>query len=140
MKYRKFYAGILALAASGIIAGGIVSAHGFPSGATSDEMAARHEAMFEAQANMLGVSVSDVKAGWAAGKTVVQIAAEHGITKEQLSEKMRSVQVARMQAVLQTLVSKGVITQTQADARFSAAQSHAGKGRMMGFFGHGMAR
>ncbi|MBI2623833.1 MAG: hypothetical protein HYW65_04705 [Candidatus Liptonbacteria bacterium] len=137
---KRFLAYVfVAVAAAGLAGAGVVSAHGFGFGfgtknLTPDEIASHHQEMFAQQAALLGVSVDEVKKGWAEGKGIFQIAAEQGITKEQLQQRMTDARTAHMKSQFQALVSKGVITQVQADARLKFMESHArgGMGMMMG--------
>lgn len=90
--------------------------------------------MFEAQANLIGATVAEVKAAWAQGKSLEQLATEKGVTKEVLKTKMEAQRKAQLTTQLQALVSQGVITQAQADQRLSfvttQATTNAGKGKM----------
>lgn len=90
---------------------------------TPEQISARHQEMFSAQAALLGVSVDVVKNGWSLGKSMQQIATENGITKEQLQQKMQDLAKTKMQSQLKTIVDKGVITQAQADARLAYLSS-----------------
>jgi DNA-binding phage protein len=119
------------------------SAHGlfgsFGSTLTPDEIAGRQQTMFQKEADLLGVSVDDVKAAWAAGKSLAELASEKGITKEQLQQKLKDARLAEFKTQLQTLVDKGVITQAQADQRLQYIQNQQEK--MNGKIGggrHGM--
>lgn len=116
-----------------------VSAMSFGSMATMtpDEIATRQTTMFQEQATLLGTSIDEVKAAWASGKDFKTLAQEKGITKDQLKAKMNAAHLARMKTELSTLVSKGVITQAQADSRLTYMQNNAskkhGKGMMKGY-------
>ena len=95
----------LSAVALGLLGTGVASAGGmgmFGGGfgfvaAAPDEVASRHQTMFQNEATLLGISVDDVKSGWAEGKTIGEIATAHGITPHQLppkkkrKEKMRGV-------------------------------------------------
>lgn len=95
---------------------------------TADEIATRQNAQFQREAELLGLSVDVIKAGWAEGKNIAAIAAEHGITQDQLKQKIKDAETAEMKAHMQALVDKGVITQAQADQRLAAMQTKlAGK-------------
>ncbi len=114
---------LLAVAAFGL--SDVASAHGWMGGmknATPDEIAARHEEMFKEKAQILGMNVSEVKNKWAEGKTMQEIAEEKGITQDDLRAKMRELRLTEMKSALQSLVSKGVITQAQADQRLKFIQ------------------
>jgi hypothetical protein len=114
---------------------------GFGQNATPDEIASRHQEMFQEQATLLGISVEDVKSSWAQGKNIQELAKEKGITAEQLQQKMKDTKIAKMKIHLQALVDKGVITQAQADQRLSfmqTIQDKSGKGmRKGGYLGFG---
>lgn len=107
---------------------------GFMSTLTPEEMALRHQAMFQKEADLLGVSIADVKAAWAAGKTLAQLAQEKGLTPAQLEEKLKAAQAAQLKDQLKALVDKGVISQAQADQRLQFAQNQQNKvkGKIMG--------
>ncbi len=145
MKHKKT---LLALAAAVPVLGlsflgtGIASAHGFGFGGfgmniAPEEVATRQTEMFQNQANLLGLSVDVVKTGWAEGKTLFEIATANGITEAQLQEKFKAQRSAQLKSQLQTLVSKGVITQAQADKRLQLMETRAagknGKGLHRGF-------
>jgi hypothetical protein len=96
---------------------------------------------------MIGATVDEVKNAWATGKSFTTLAQEKGITQEQLRTKMQTAGTEHMKTQLATLVSKGVITQAQADQRLATVQAHqttvSGKiggkrGGMHGGFGGGM--
>ena len=119
---------------------GLASAHGFgifgTTSLTPDQVASHQQTMFQNSAELLGISVDEVKAGWAQGKSLMQLAQDHGITKEQLQQKMKDARLAQMKTQLQTLVDKGVISQAQADQRLQSLQTTTTKGRMgRGFHG-----
>ena len=119
MKKKLISYTILSVIALSILGVGTASAHGwFGFGsATPEEIADRQESIFEKKADILGLSVDQVKDFWAQGKTFQEIAAESGITEEQLQERMKESKMVRIQEKIQTLVDQGVIDQTQADQR-----------------------
>lgn len=82
-----------------------------------DQAAAQLQTRFESAAKMLGISVEDVKAAWAEGTSMQQLAKDKGVTADQL--RARALEQHRVEAKtqLQSLVTKGIITQAQADAR-----------------------
>ena len=88
-----------------------------------DEMATRQQATFQNEANLLGLSLDEVKNGWAQGKSFQQIAKDHNITDAQIQQKMKDTRTADQKAQFKALVDKGIITQTQADQRFQAMQN-----------------
>lgn len=136
------YAAAPVLALS-LFAANTAFAHGmfgwFGSTATPEQIATRQTTMFQEEANLLGVSVDEVKAAWAEGKTLWDLAQEKGLTQEQLKQKMTDARNAQVKSQLQTLVSQGVITQSQADQRYSwmTAQDQNG-GKRLGRGFHGM--
>lgn len=102
------------------------SAHGMFGGlgsATPEEIATRHTKMFEQEANILGLSVDEVKAAWAEGKNLQELAKEKGIKQEDIQARMKAAALERMKDQLSALVDKGVITQAQADKRLEVMQN-----------------
>lgn len=144
---RKYvmYAMIPAIALA-ITAGGVASAHGMfgfggLSNLTPDQIATNQQNMFQREATLLGISVDDVKTAWAAGKSFQQLATDHGITADQLRQKMLDQRKQDMKTVLATLVTKGVITQAQADQRSAFIDQmtiQTNNGRSFGRHGMGM--
>jgi hypothetical protein len=133
---RASLLGILGLTAVSIAS---VSAMSFGPTASPDEIATRQTTVFQEQASLIGVSVDEVKTVWAQGKDLKTLAAEKGITADQLKTKMQTSRLEQMKATLATLVTKGVITQAQADSRIaymSTQTTTKGKGR----HGHGGER
>lgn len=91
-----------------------------------------------ADATMLGISVDEMKTAWSQGKTLQEVATEKGITQDQLKAKLKAAQETKQKDALQALVTKGYLTQAQADARLAAmktrqaeAQTKRGNGSMM---------
>ena len=70
-----------------------------------------HTYMVEAYAETLGLSVEDVQAEFEAGKTMWQIAADQGLS----DEEVQNVMVAARATALSAMVADGVLTQEQAD-------------------------
>ena len=110
---------------------------------TPDEIATRQTAVFQEQASLIGASVDEVKTAWAAGKDFKTLASEKGITADQLKAKMDAERLSQMKAHMQTLVTKGVITQAQADSRITfmekqATTKNGKKGMRGGRHGDGM--
>jgi hypothetical protein len=143
---KKAVAGILSLAAFGAVS---ASAMGFGgmgmSNLTPDEVATRQTTMFAEQAALIGATLDEVKNAWADGKDFKTLASEKGVTEAQLQAKMKAKRDADMKSQLATLVSKGVITQAQADKRLATMATkqasgktggkHGGHGGMMSRFG-----
>jgi major membrane immunogen (membrane-anchored lipoprotein) len=102
----------------------------------TDAMATRMQNMFQNEAKILGINVDDVKNCWAQGKNIWQCAQDHGITKEQLQQKMKDARAQQLKAQMQALVDKGVITQAQADQRLQWMQNKTqnAKGHEFGKF------
>ncbi len=117
----------------GLIGGATaVSAQGFGmfgQHATPAEMATRANEMFSEQAALLGISVDKVKEAWAQGKSFRDLAQENGITDDQLKEKMKTAALTHLKSNLDALVAQGVITQAQADARYTAMQTRITEGK-----------
>lgn len=137
MKTKFLAYPFLAATAIGVLGiSGVASAQGFGffgSTATPEQIAAHQQTMFQNEATLLGISIDDVKNGWAQGKSMLQIAADHGITKDQLKQKIKDGRMQQIKVQLQALVEKGIITQAQADQRLTFIQNNAGKGKgMMG--------
>jgi len=99
----------------------------------SDTMATRMQTMFQNEANLLGISIDEVKNCWAQGKSIGQCAQDHGISQEQLQQKMKDARLQQLKAQLQILVDKGIITQAQAAQRLQWMQNKAQNAKGHGF-------
>lgn len=141
MKHKLLAYALLPALSVGFLGINIASAHGWFGGMgmlSAGEIAIRHQAMFQQQAEVLGISVDEVKAAWAEGKSLKELAREKGITEDQLHVRMKEAMTQQMKSQLQTLVDKGIITQAQADRRLQVMQERLQqtKGRMgRGFHG-----
>lgn len=139
---RKFIAyAMLPILGAGVLGMGAVSAHpllGMGSKNSPEEIASRQQEIFEKQSELLGLSVDSIKEGWAAGKDIVQIAEENGVTKDQLKQKIKDAENTQLKAGLQALVTKGVITQAQADQRLLHLQKDANAKRSNHKMGRGV--
>ena len=138
-----FYAGLPALGLL-LLGTGIASAHGFGGGMgmgmgfgnnlTPAQISANQQSMFQKEADILGISLDDVKTAWAKGENLQQLAQDHGITQAQLTQKIQDARIAEIKTQLQNLVSGGVITQAQADQRLQFMQNlqtnNKGRGHM----------
>jgi hypothetical protein len=133
-------AGLASLGIMSASAMGFGGGMGMRSNLTPEELAARHTEMFAQHASILGLSVAEVKAAWAQGKNMLTLAKEKGISQAQLQEKMQALRQTEMKEHLQALVSKGVITQAQADSRLAYMKSNSsvGKSGRGGHRGQGM--
>lgn len=144
MKKRLLAYSSITLAAAALLLGvNYVSAHGFygffgGSTATPEQIASRQQTAFQNEAALLGISVDEVKNAWAEGKTLQQLAQDHGITADQLQQKLKDYSLQQIKDQLQTLVSQGVITQAQADQRLQFIQNNQNKTGKMGHRGGGM--
>lgn len=143
---KKAVMGTLSTVALGLFAlVGVSSAHaaGFGVPPTADEIATRQTTMFQNEATLLGLSLDDVKAAWAKGETIPELMKEKNISQTDIEARQKAQRDTQLKTQLAALVSKGVITQAQADARlaFLQTQTSKGKGRggMMSGFG-GMGR
>jgi hypothetical protein len=142
MKKKNIVYALIPVMALGVTLGvQAVSAHGWfgmMNNATPAEVAAREQSWFKQEADLLGVTVDEVKDAWAQGKTMRELAQEKGITDAQMQEKMKAQRETKMKAHLQALVDQGVITQAQADQRAAwMSQQAANGGKGFGMRGHG---
>ncbi len=132
---KKGYILIPAFALVALFAGGTASAHGgfgggsfgFGFGLDADTRVKMFEEQMVKQSTLLGITVSDMKAAWAEGKSVAEIAKEKNISEADLRARRQAQQEAEMKTWLQLLVTKGQITQAQADARLTFWKEHAEK-------------
>ena len=138
---------LLTVGILGLLGVGFASAHGwsgFSANFSPEEITQRFETMFQNKADLLGISVDEMKSAWAEGKTLMEIAEEQGISQEQLQETIREGKRERLQSHLQTLVDNGVINQEQADQRLQTMEErfengdfgkgcHGGFGRGFGW-------
>lgn len=144
MKNKLLLYAIFPVIGLGLLGYSAASAHGLfggfggASNMTPEQIVTRQQTMFQNEANMLGISIDDVKNGWAEGKSLLQIATDHGITKEQLQQKMKDAQTAQLKSQLDILVSNGTITQAQADKRMAFVNQQVANGNLHRGFGRGM--
>lgn len=99
-----------------------------------DKLAEIQTARFAHQAEVLGVSVDQVKNYWAEGKDMQDIIKELNLDQTAIQAKIKDTRLSNMKSELQSLVGKGVITQDQADKRleFMSQNNNLGPGGMMG--------
>ena len=76
--------------------------------------------ILSATATELGLTVSQLEAELRQGKTLAQIAGEHGVTRDDLKAAL----LETAQANAQTLVQQGVLTQDEADQALRAVESN----------------
>lgn len=105
---------------------------------TQDQVAERQQNMFQREADILGISVDEVKNAWADGKTVKQLMDEKGIDPTQIQQRMKDAHSQQMKKHLQILVDKNIITQAQSDNRLQTMQSSIQSGAKKGRMGMGM--
>lgn len=124
-KYATY--SILPLAALALFVSTSASAHGFGWSKNIDpeELATRQQEMWQDQADLLGTTVDTVKNAWAQGKNMKELAEELGLDETELQAKIKAARQTEMKSHLQTLVTKGVITQAQADQRFAYMEKQA---------------
>jgi hypothetical protein len=87
-----------------------------------------HEYMEQALADKLNLPLATVESEFDSGKTLGQIALDHGVTQADLPAFMQEVRAAALKAA----VADGVITQAQADSMLQRG------GMMNGGTGYGM--
>lgn len=151
MNYKLFAYAALPIVSLAFLGVGAASARGFGGwgggfgmgmmgfNLTPDEIASRQTVRFEQEAKIFGVSADDLKAGWAEGKSPMEVAEEKGITQEQIQARMKEARTAQMKTQLDALVTKGVITQVQAGKRLQVMQERE-QNRPTGKMGRGMHR
>lgn len=83
-----------------------------------------HEVMQEAVADALGLSVEQLEAAKAEGKTMVELAAEQGVDLADVHEALQGVRAE----LIQQAVEDGTITQEQADRLLSRPLRLGGPG------------
>ncbi len=129
---------IIALAGIGFLSANMALAHNLSFGwgmgnISADELAAHHQQMFVHQARILGISVEEVKNAWAEGKTIGQLIQEKKLDLNKILERAKELRLELIKNHLQTLVSKGIISQEQADKRLQFMQNKQNIGLKMGF-------
>ncbi len=127
---KRALLGIATIAAAGAISAsamGVPGMGGMMGNLSAEEIATKHTEMFQKQAALIGATVDEVKTAWAEGKDFKTLASEKGITADQLKAKMQAARDAEMKTQLQNLVTKGVITQAQADKRLATMQAYSSK-------------
>ncbi len=138
MKRRLLAYALVPALGLGILAANMASAHGMFMTGTPQEQATQQQKMFEQQATLFGITIDEAKAYWSEGKSIADIAKDKGLTEDQLRTKMHTARQEEMKTRIQSLVTQGVITQTQADQRLKflstqSAKLPMGKGFHRGF-------
>jgi len=140
MKRKYVVYGLMPMFLLGLagVSAATASAHGwFGRGADIDPVtaAADQTERFAQEAEMLGISVEQVKEYWAQGMNPRDIIDELGLDETAIHERMQAERQANMKAHVQALVDQGVITQAQADTRIAFMETNEGK-----FMGRGEGR
>lgn len=94
---------------------------------SSEDAATQMQTRFESTAKILGIGVDEVKTAWGQGKSMGELAKDKGITEAQIRTRVLEQQRTQMKAQLQTMVTKGIITQAQADARLKFMEAQWAK-------------
>lgn len=97
---------------------------------------AMHEYMETAVADALGITVEELQAAHAEGKTAWQLAEEKGLSLEDFQAAMTAARTSAFQA----MVADNVLTQEQADWMLSRMQGKWGQGGFGGCQGMGGGR
>ena len=132
---------LLAVGVVGIVSASAVSAQGFfhNRGMNIDGEGAKggYENMLEIKAEVLGLSVDDLKAAKEEGKTFQEITENQGLSVDELraqmqekKQELRAEKMEGMEAHIAQLVADGKITQEQADEKLEWLENHEGKGKM----------
>jgi len=111
------FIGINSVSANGLFGGGYMN------NLSIDEIATRQQAMFQNEADILGITVNEVKDAWASGKSFMELAKEKGLTGNELQAKLKAAREQQLKTELQALVTRGIITQAQADKRLATMQN-----------------
>ena len=126
MKKKLFVYSVIPVLGLSLLSINFASAHGWfggPGNLTTDQIVKRQQNMFQREADLLGISVDDVKNAWAEGKTIKQLMEEKNIDPARVQQKMKDARSQQMKIHLQALVDRGVVTQAQADKRLQAMQN-----------------
>src|SRR3989338_6990601 len=141
MKKKLFVYSVIPVLGLSLLSINFASAHGWfvgPGNLTTDQIVKRQQNMFQREADLLGISVDEVKNAWAEGKTIKQLMEEKNIDPARVQQKMKDARSQQMKTHLQALVDRGVITQAQADNRLQAMQNTIQNGSKKGRMGMGM--
>ncbi len=138
MKKKTLLSSLAVIGFASLAGISFASAHGgfgwLGSNIDPEKFAEGQQAMFQEQADMLGININKVKNYWSEGKSLKEIAAAENITTKQLQEKMKQAREEKIKAQLQSLVDKGIITQEQANARLKVMKEKIVNGKL----GYGM--
>jgi hypothetical protein len=125
---KLLVASLLVLLALGLFAGTAAAAP-----LAKEQVGPIHEYMEEALAEKLNLPLATVESEFDSGKTLAQIALDHGIAQADLPAFMQAVRAL----ALQNAVADGVITQAQADRMLQRGMGGFGYGMMNGSGGTG---
>lgn len=142
MNKKLFAYVLLPVVSFSILGAGIASANGwgwFGGSYNTDptQFASQQQTMFQQRAQLLGVTIDEIKNAWAQGKTISQLAQEKGISQADLQKRATDLRTQQLKDKMQVLVSQGVVTQAQADARLQFMQTQSANKKGMGFLGLG---
>lgn len=135
------YAVVPAVLGFSLLSTSVASAHGMMGGLggisqnlSPDQLVKRQQDMFQHEAEMLGISVDEVKDAWSKGVSARQLIKDKNLDVAAIEKRMQDARAAQMKTQLQSLVTQGVITPAQADSRLQFMQTHLAdkKGRHMG--------
>jgi hypothetical protein len=130
MMKKILIASLFVVLALGLFAG--VAAAKSNQVSTQTQTGPLHEYMEKALAAKLNLPLATVESEFDAGKTMAQIALDHGITQADLPAFMIEVRTQALKAA----VADGVITQTQADRMLQQGGRGMGAGMMNGGAGN----
>ncbi len=136
MKKKILIQSLITMGVLGLAGIGVVSAHGefgWLGTFDAEKFTERQQAMFQSQADLLGLDINKIKNYWSEGKSLQEIAQAEGITDEQLQERMKQSREQSLQKMMQSMVDKGIITQDQANKRLEIMKEKSSNGK----FGHG---
>lgn len=146
-KYQIAGVAMAALTAATFAAPSVFAATTSTVQTVADHVAGFHRGPFDEtkmltdQSSILGITIDDLKARLASGKTFTQIIADLGLTQDQIKTKMdalRATHLVDMKTKIQTEVTSGKITQAQADQMIAnIGKGPQGEKRGMGMMGEG---
>ena len=132
---------LLAVGVVGLVGASAVSAQGFfhNRGMNSDggDTKGGYENMLKTKADILGLSVEDLKAAKESGQTFQEIAEGKGLSVDELraqmqekKQELRAQKMEGMEARIAQLLADGEITREQANEKLEWIGNHEGKGKM----------
>jgi hypothetical protein len=132
---------LLAVGVVGLVGASAVSAQGFFHNHAMDsegkEAKGGYENMLKAKAEVLNLSVEDLKTAKEEGKTFQEIAEDQGLSVDELraqmqekKQELRTQKIEGRKAHIEELVANETITQEQADEKLEWLESREGRGKM----------